>query len=127
MVFGRRKPGGVAGIWMARVMADGLEREDHWKEISPPNTDNSRPRVSGDGGSVYYVLGQGGMRQFAVQKIDARMGAASGPLSLPLRRPLELTALTGGGGPYPLIAVTAGAVYYSAKVLRGNIWSAKLQ
>jgi len=29
---------------------------------------------------------------FAAQKIDARTGAASGPLSLPLRRPLELTA-----------------------------------
>jgi Tol biopolymer transport system component len=126
-VFGRRKPGGMAGIWIARATAAGIESEGHWKEISPPNTDNSRPRFSADGGSVYYVLGQGGMRQFAAQRIDARTGAASRPLSLPLRRPLELTALTGGGGPYPLIAVTDGAVYCSAKVLRGNIWAAKLQ
>ncbi|HUA62892.1 MAG TPA: protein kinase [Verrucomicrobiae bacterium] len=127
MVFGRREPGGMAGIWIARVTADGLESEGRWKEISPPNTDNSRPRFSVDGGSVYYVLGQGGMRQFAAQKIDALTGAASGPISLPLRRPLELTALTGGGGPYPLISVTAGSVYYSTIVLRGNIWTARLQ
>ena len=127
MVFGRRKPGGIAGIWVARVTANGLEPAERWTEISPPGTDNSRPRFSSDGAFVYYVLGQGGMRKFAVQKIDVRTGAASGPLSLPLPRPIELSALTFAGGPYPLISVTDGAVYFSAKSLRGNIWQSRLE
>jgi len=127
MVFGRRKPGGVAGIWLTRVTANGTEPDDRWVQISPPGTDNSRPRFSPDGGFVYYILGQGGMRQFAMQKIDPRTGAASGPVGLPLRRPIELTALTGGAGPFPLISVTAGAVYYSSMALRGNIWMARLK
>jgi hypothetical protein len=44
-----------------------------------------------------------------------------------LRRPIELTVLTDGGGPYPLISVTAGTVYYTSKELRGNIWLARLR
>jgi len=37
MTFGRRKPGGIAGIWVARVTADGIEGEDRWMQISPPD------------------------------------------------------------------------------------------
>jgi hypothetical protein len=127
IVFGRRKPGGMTGIWVARMSSDGLEREDRWAEISPPHTDNSRPRFSADGGSVYYVLGQGGMRLLALQRIDGRTGKANGPVSLPLKRPLEITALTGGSGPYPLISVTSGGVYYSSLGLRSNVWMTKVQ
>jgi Tol biopolymer transport system component/predicted Ser/Thr protein kinase len=127
MVFAKRKPGGIAGIWVAHVTANGVEGEGKWAEISPHGTDNSRPRFSADGNYVYYMLGQGGMRQFAIQKVDGRTGAASGPMSLPVRRPIELTALTGSAGPYPLISVTSGRVYYSSIALRRNIWQARLQ
>jgi serine/threonine protein kinase len=126
MVFGRRKPGGIAGIWVARKTANGIETEEHWAEISPRGTDNSRPRFSPDDTFVYYMLGQGGMRRLAVQKIDPHTGAASGPPSLPLRRPIELTAVAPLNG-YPLISVTANAIYYSANAPRGNIWLAHLQ
>jgi Tol biopolymer transport system component len=127
MVFGRRKPGGVAGIWVARATANGIESDAQWHEISPPKTDNSRPRFSADGTSVYYVLGQGGMRQFAVQRIDPRTGAASGQVALPLRGPIEMPVLRAGSGPYPLISVTAAGVYYSAIATRGHLWMSRLQ
>jgi predicted Ser/Thr protein kinase len=127
MTFARRKPGGIASIWIARMTADGFEPEERWSQISPPETDNSRPRFSPTGGLVYYILGHDGMRQFAIQKVDTRTGAATGPASFPLKRPIELTALTGGGGPYPLISVTGSTVYYSSKALRGNIWLARLK
>jgi hypothetical protein len=36
IVFGRRKPGGIAGIWIARLGPDGLEDERRWTEICHP-------------------------------------------------------------------------------------------
>jgi len=62
-----------------------------------------------------------------VQKIDSRSGTAIGPVMLPRRRPIELTALMGGAGPYPLIWVTARGVSYSWVASCGNVWMTRLQ
>ena len=62
------------------------------------------------------------MRQLAVQKIDRKTGAAIGEPVLPLHAPLEITALTGGFGPYPLISVTTDGIYYSSVGVQGNLW-----
>src|SRR5262249_11785579 len=71
IAFMRRRPAGKTAIWIAPVDRDStVAPEERWVEISAPQTDNSRPRFSPDGTTVYYVLGRAGQRLLAAQKID---------------------------------------------------------
>jgi len=127
MAFMRRRPGGIAAIWIAPVAADGtLAPEPQWVEISPPQTDNSRPRFSPDGGVIYYVMGKAGQRLLAAQKIDKASRKPVGEPIVTVHTPLELTLLTGGAGPYPLISVTAKRLFYSSYGYRGNLWMTRI-
>jgi hypothetical protein len=104
----------------------GAAPEREWVEISIPGTDNSRPRFSPDGLTVYYVMGRAGERILAAQRLDrSRRKRAGDPIVLS-RAPLEITALTGGRGPYPLAIPTQRRLYYSTRGLRGNVWMTRL-
>ena len=127
LVFMRRRPGGISAIWIASISRDGaIGAEENWVQISPPQTDNSRPRFSPDGATVYYVMGRSGQRLLAAQKIDKTTHRAIGDPVLVVRAPVEVTALTGGAGPYPLIAVTPQHLFYSTHNFRGNLWMTRL-
>jgi hypothetical protein len=75
---------------------------------------------------VYYVMGRGGARLLAAQRIDKVSHRPAGEPLLPVRAPLELTILTGGAGQYPLIAVTSKRLFYSTIGMRGNLWMSQL-
>jgi eukaryotic-like serine/threonine-protein kinase len=127
LTFMRRQPGGRAAIWVAGVTAAGqVVPEAAWAQISPPKTDNSRPRFSPDGGVIYYIMGRDGERLLAAQRIDKTTYKPSGEVQLPLRTPIEITALTAGSGPYPLVSVSAKRLYYSTVSLSGNLFKARI-
>ena len=126
IVFMRRRSPAIAGIWIAAVADGTVAAEPSWVEISPPQTENSRPRFSPDGGSVYYAMGRAGQRLLVSQKIDKRTHALiDEPVQL-VRMPVEFTALTGAGGPYPLISVTPKRLFYSVVTERSNLWVSRV-
>jgi Tol biopolymer transport system component len=127
VAFMRRRPGAKAAIWIAPVYRDStVTPEEHWVEISPQQTDNSRPRFSPDGTTVYYLLGRAGQRLLAAQKIDKTSYQPRGDPVLVVRTPVEVTSMTGGAGPYPLIAATQKRLFYSTFGLRGNLCMTRL-
>lgn len=62
MTFMRRPPGGLTSIWIAPVAGGVVAPKESWFAISPPETDNSRPRFSPDGSTVYFMLTRGGVK-----------------------------------------------------------------
>jgi eukaryotic-like serine/threonine-protein kinase len=127
LAFMRRKPGGPSAIWVAAAAAGGeVAPESTWVQISPPKTDNSRPRFSPEGGMIYYVMGRDGERLLAAQRIEKITHKPVGEVLLPLRTPVDITVLTGGTGPYPLISVSAKRLFYSTVSLRGNLFKTRL-
>ncbi|HXS96866.1 MAG TPA: protein kinase [Candidatus Limnocylindrales bacterium] len=125
VVFMRRKPGGLTSIWAARVIDGKMAPESEWVEISPPMTDNARPRFGSDGATLYYFLGRAGQQVPAMQALDrATLRPAGDPIPL-ARTPAEITGIS-TAGPYPLIVVTRKGVIYSGKVTRGNLWQTRL-
>ncbi|MBL8211387.1 MAG: serine/threonine-protein kinase [Bryobacterales bacterium] len=122
VVFMRRRPGMLTAIWTSPVRPDGtLASPNQWKELSEPGTENSRPRLSPDGSVVYYVTARGGQRLLV-----ARRGTASAPVVL-VKEPLETPLISGGFGPYPLLHVTRGRIYYSTIGFSGNLTSVKFK
>jgi Tol biopolymer transport system component/tRNA A-37 threonylcarbamoyl transferase component Bud32 len=127
IVFMRRPPGGMTSIWVAPVAGGVVAPKESWFAISPPETDNSRPRFSPDGMSVYYLLTRDGVKRLVVQRLDRLRRKAEGePVSLP-GPPIELTAITGTGGPYPLVAVTAGRIYCGSVEPTANLTKLRLE
>ena len=96
-------------------------------EVSPSGTDNSRPRFSADGTAIYFVMGRDGARLLAAQQLDKTSHKPVGPTTLLVRAPLELTVLTGGLGPYPLVAISRQRLFYRTIGLRGNLWMTRLE
>lgn len=127
LVFMRRLPGAIAGIWTARFLPGGeLSPETEWIRISPEGVDGSRPRFGTDGNSVYYVSGQEGLRLLVKQQLNARTGHPDGPPRVVAEEPMERPILTGGVGPYPLIHVTKRGIFYSTFVERGHLYTTNL-
>jgi Tol biopolymer transport system component len=127
IAFMRRRPAGKTAIWIAPIYGEStVAPEEHWVEISAPLTDDSRPRFSPDGTTVYYLLGRGGQRLLVAQKVDKSSYQSRGEPMLVVRQPIEVTAVTGGSGPYPLIAVTPKRLFYSTLGLRGNLCMTRL-
>ena len=127
MVFQRRRPGAISGIWMAGVNGGRLEPDAQWIRVSPEGTDCSRPRFSADGASVYFVMGKDGLRILARQRLNAQTGKPDGELELPVESPVVFRILRGGFGPYPLIAVTKRGLFYSAFITRGNLYMTEIR
>ena len=127
ITFMRRPPGGLTSIWIAPVTAGVVAPKESWYAISLPETDNSRPRFSPDGSTVYYMATRAGVKRLVAQRVDRAGRKAKGePVSLPVP-PTELTAITGSSGPYPLIAVTPDRVYYGSFESTANLIKVKLQ
>jgi hypothetical protein len=126
MVFMRRAPGEPSSIWVSPVGAGGrVGPEADWVRISLPDSDDARPRFSADGGTIFYELGRGGQLWLAAQKVERGSYRPSGEPILLSRTPQQNTVLS-EAGPYPLLVVTAKRVYFSAKTIRGNLWSTSL-
>jgi Tol biopolymer transport system component len=127
ITFMRRPPGGLTSIWIASVASGVVAPKESWFAISLPETDNSRPRFSPDGSTVYYMLTRGGVKRLVAQRVDRAGRKAEGePVSLPVA-PTELTAITGSSGPYPLIAVTPDRIYYGSFESTANLAKMTLQ
>ncbi|HUS06561.1 MAG TPA: protein kinase [Bryobacteraceae bacterium] len=128
LVFMRRSAPGATAIWMAPVRPDGTAAQERdWIEVAPPASDNARPRFSSDGQMVYYVTLRAGQRMLVAQRLDKQTHRPTGePVPL-VRTTVEIPAVSGGAGPYPLIVATRDRVYYSTIGIRGNLWTTKLE
>ena len=60
------------------------------------------------------------------QKINQATHQPVGEPQRLLRAPVELTSITSGAGPYPLITVTSNRLYYSVIGISGNLWMTRL-
>jgi Tol biopolymer transport system component len=126
LIFMRRRPGEISGIWTARIVDSGIEPDTAWIRVSPEGADCSRPRFSANGSSVYYVLGRDGLRAFVQQSLNPHTGQPVGEPRLIVDEPMEFSLLGGGTGPYSLIAVTSRGVFYSTFVTRSNLFTTTL-
>jgi serine/threonine protein kinase/Tol biopolymer transport system component len=128
IVFMHRPPGAPTSIAIAPVRRDGtLGGQSDWVEISIPGTDNSRPRFSPDGATVYYILERGGERTLVAQRLAKTTHKPIGqPVTL-VHRPVAVTAVMSHAGPYPLVEVTPRRLFYSTVSFRGNLWMTRLK
>jgi Tol biopolymer transport system component len=127
IAFMRRRTASATAIIIAAASGGKIAPENSWVEISESNTENSRPRFSPDGSLVYYIRGRNGQRTLVAQKIDRRRWT---PLGQPVKligNPIELTAVSGANGPYPLISVTPKRLYYSTVNQSGNMWQTRIE
>ena len=128
ITFMRRVPRGVSNIWYAPVNPAGVVApEAQWVRVSSDALDDTRPRFSADGRSVYFVREGGGVRRLVRQGLDQPLGRRTGPPHVEVEQPVEITAMTGGSGPYPLVVVTRRGLLFSSTDLRGNLYSTRVE